>query len=181
MCLLAEPGTFMHLRSNDCTHGMDILGKPVKFRENLGKEILSPAIFMLHCVRLPDLLRMVLWIQLIRTQTPQNFCWCLTCLPSADTQHSPVKSCCWEIMGQVLSSCQSPKFPALQHWLQFLLQNHSILGPMKNSAFISYLPVAASCGSWLLNSVISLESPLDPDWPEGSYTINQPKLKPWIK
>lgn len=31
----------MHLKSNDCTHGMDILGKSVKFRENLGKEILS--------------------------------------------------------------------------------------------------------------------------------------------
>lgn len=112
---------------------------------------------------------------------PQNFCWCLICPPPTDTQHSPVKSCCWEIMRQVLSSCQPLKFPALQHWLQCLLQNYSILGPMSNSAFLSYLPVAVSCGSWLSSSVISLESPLDPDWPEGSYTTNQPKPKPWIK
>lgn len=112
---------------------------------------------------------------------PQDFCWCPTCPPSTDMQHSTVKSCCWEMMRQVLSSCKSPKFPALQHWLQFLLQNHSILRPMSNSAFISYLLVAVSGGSWLLNSVISLESPLDPDWREGSYTTNQPKPKPWIK
>lgn len=140
-------------------------------RKSWEGDTVCPAVLVLCRVRLPDLPRMVLWIQFIRTQ----IWWCLICPPPTDTQHSPILLL--GDHGQVLRSCQSPKFPALQ----FFLQNHSILGAMSNSAFISYLPVAVSCGSWLLSSVISLESPLDPDWPEGSYTTDQPKPKPWIK
>lgn len=55
-----------------------------------------PAILMVCCVRLPDLPRMVLWIQLIRTQIPR------TCACASIYWHTaqPSQSCCWEIMGQ---------------------------------------------------------------------------------
>lgn len=73
-------------------------------RKSWEGNIVCPAILMLCCVRLPDLPRIFRgssWSE----HRPQNLCWCPTCPPSTDTQHSPVKSCCWEIMGQVLSSC----------------------------------------------------------------------------